>query len=103
MKFTGSRSQETGLSQTGVITFNVTDLEVNRGVVSGAIIDGLEAATEYLVTVQAVNGAIKGREIGEASEPVTAFTDSGEHSLSFVYSNIIIMAIGFWYSAYISS
>lgn len=76
MSYSGSQSYDASFSQKGVLTYNVSQLQVDGSVVRG-VIDKLVPATAYLVTVQAVNGAMKDGGVGMQSEPATVFTYSG--------------------------
>ena len=52
-------------------------LQVDGGVVRG-VVEGLIPGTRYVVTVQAINGAVRNNGVGMLSEPVTVTTDSGK-------------------------
>ena len=58
----------TSFSESGVRTFNIPDLEVTGGVVRG-VLDRLTPGTTYMVTVEAVNGAVRGNGVGMPSDP----------------------------------
>ena len=84
MSFIGSKSYDTTFSESDVRLFNISDLQVEGGVVRG-VLDGLTPGTTYMVTVEAVNGAVRGNGVGMPSDPAAVGnTESGQtlHDLS---------------------
>ncbi len=67
------------------VTLNFSDLEVEGDNVFG-VVRVLFPGTRYVLTVVAVNGAMRANGVGMVSAPVTAFTESSKHIINCLFA-----------------